>query len=287
MYILDESEFELLNSNAAVENYPAWDSDSTYDKDERVIYNNRIYKSLIDNNNEEPENSLNWFNKGATNPYKCIDKYINTQTISEDDLVMEFSFKNADTIAFFNVYAKAVKIEIYTNDNNLVRTIEKDLLTNVNNWGDYFYRKEEYIERFFIKGSFMLVGKLKITLYKTDNVKVGILQIGNESDLGLTLEDVKSDIDDYSKKNIDENGNVYLKQGNYADRLDCEVICPTSKFNTIRNRLIKSRGKAFTWIASEDDKFRELNLYGYYENFSISVDNPEMLTCSLSLRGLV
>ncbi len=287
MYILDESEFELLSSNATVEDYPAWDSDNTYNTDDRVIYNNRIYKSLVDDNSEEPGNGLNWFDEGATNPYKCIDKYINTQTINEDDLVMEFSFTNADTIAFFNVYAKAVKIEIYDVDDNLVGTIEKDLLTNVNSWEDYFYRKEEYIERFFIRGVFMLVGKLKITLYKADDVKVGILQIGSASDLGLTLEDVKSDIDDYSKKDIDENGNVYLKQGNYVDRLDCKVICATSKFNTIRNRLIKTRGKAFTWIASEDDKFRELNLYGYYESFSISVDNPEMLTCSLNLRGLV
>ena len=287
MYILDESEFELLSSNATVEDYPAWDSDSTYDTDDRVIYNNRVYKSLVDDNGEEPGTGLNWFDEGATNPYKCIDEYINTQTINEDDLVMEFSFTNADTIAFFNVYAKAVKIEIYDTNDNLIGTIEKDLLTNVNSWEDYFYRKEEYIERFFIRGAFMLVGKLKITLYKADDVKVGILQIGSASDLGLTLEDVKSDIDDYSKKDIDENGNVYLKQGNYADRLDCKVICATSKFNTIRNRLIKTRGKAFTWIASEDDKFRELNLYGYYESFSISVDNPEMLTCSLSLRGLV
>jgi hypothetical protein len=289
MYFLNaKSKFTLTSSNAPVENYPNWDSSSTYNTGEKVIHNNKIWESTIDSNNTEPaDDNINWAFISYTNPYKCIDEYINTQTISDNDIVIEFSIIKANGIALMNVEASEIIIDVYDADDNLIVTKNESAVTNISNWKDYFFNDIEYKNKFFFELPFIFNGKIVLTVKKTNQVKVGAILIGFLQDLGITLKGIKAGIDDYSKKVVDDNGNVFLKQGNYRDTIDCKVALKNADFNTAKQRLVNLRGLPILYLATTDEAYRELFLYGYYENFDFTFNSNNYNELNLTLKGIL
>ena len=288
-FLNTQGRFNLTSSTTPVEDYPAWDSATTYNTGDIVIYDNKIYKSLEDSNaNNQPDISpLAWGFVSWTNPYRCVDTYINTQTESDDDIVMWFDISKTNGIALFNVEASSVAMEIYGTDGTLLLSKEESAITGVSNWKDYFFTELEDTDRFFSPLPFIFQGKIKLTIKKLNKAKVGMVIIGYMQDLGITLQGVNAGIDDYSKKIIDENGNIYLKKGNYRDTLECKVFLYNTDFSTAKQRLVKLRGEPVLWVATEEDTYRELLLYGYYESFGFSISNSVTNELSLTLRGLV
>ena len=280
--------FTLTSSNAPVENYPTWDSSTTYNKDDKVIWNNHIWISLVDNNSSEPGADVNWFDEGATNPYRCLDKYINTQTTGPDNdsLIMEFDVTNVNAVVLLNLEALKVIVSAYDINGNLIGTVEKSTITGVTNWGDYFFGTITYNNKVLIEGPQLLKGKVTIEIQGSP-AKLGVVLIGFLEDLGITLQGVKSSIDDYSKKKVDTNGNVYLAEGNYADRFEGKVLLDLGDFNKIKQKLTSLRGQAYYYTATKEDICRELDVYGFYENFEIDIQNPVKAECSLTIRGLI
>ncbi len=287
--LMTKNRFTLTSSNASVENYPTWDSSTTYNKGDKVIWDNHIWSSLIDSNkNDEPGTDINWFGEGATNPYKCLDKYINTQTTgpSDSNLIMEFNVTNVNAVVLLNLEAFKVIIKAYDINGNLIDTVEKSTIIGVTNWDDYFFGDIIYKHKVLIEGPQLLKGKITIEI-QGNPAKVGVVLIGYLEDLGITLQGVRSSIDDYSKKKVDDNGNVYLQEGNYADRFEGKVLLDLGDFNKIKQRLTSLRGQPYYYSATEEDICRELDVYGFYENFEIDINNPKKAECSLTLRGLI
>ena len=283
--------FTLTSSNAPVENYPTWDSSKSYSKGEQVIWKNHIWTSEVDSNSSEPGTDVNWFDEGATNPYRCLDRYINTQTAMNDEtsLIMEFDVTNINAVVLLNLEALKVIVSVYDINGNLVGTIEKNALEGVTNWADYFFGEYDYVNKMMIETTQLLKGKIKIEIQGGSGkiAKVGVVLIGFLEDLGITLQGVKSSIDDYSKKKVDDNGNVYLQEGNYADRFEGKVLLNLGDFNKIKQKLTSLRGQAYYYTATKEDICRELDVYGFYENFEIDIQNPVKAECSLTIRGLI
>ena len=290
-FLNTDNKFTLASSNAPVENYPTWDSSTTYNKDDKVIWKNHIWISLIDNNSSEPGTDVNWFDEGTTNPYRCLDKYINTQTSMNDgtSLIMEFDVTNINAVVLLNLEALKVLVSVYDSDGNLITTIEKDVLTGITNWEDYFFGVYDYVNKLIVETPQLFKGRIKVEIQGTDKTpaKVGVVLIGYLEDLGITLQGVRSSIDDYSKKQVDNNGNVYLQEGNYADRFEGKVLVDLKDFNKIKQKLTSLRGQAYYYTATEEDICRELDVYGFYENFEIDINNPVKAECSLTIRGLI
>ncbi len=287
--LISKNKFNMTSSNAPIEDYPAWDSSTTYNKDDKVIYNDHIYTSLIDSNkNNEPDTGVDWFDEGATNPYKCLDKYMNTQTSGPDNssLIMEFDVTNVNALVLLNLDATKVIVTAYDTNNNEIETITKNALEGVTNWDDYFLGEYDYLNKMLIEGPQLLKGAIKLEI-QGNPAKVGIVLIGYLEELGVTLQGVKSSIDDYSKKQTAQNGNTYLQEGNYADRFEGNVLIDINDFNKIKRRLTKLRGQPFYYTASKEDVCRELDVYGFYENFEVDINNPVKAQCSLTIRGLI
>ena len=287
-FLNSKNKFTLISSNAPIEDYPEWDSSNTYNTGDKVIHNNKIWESAVDNNNTEPtEDNINWVFISWINPYRCVDEYINTQTESDNDIVMEFSITKVNGIALFNVEASSVAMEIFDVDGNLILTKEQSAITGVSNWKDYFFTELQYVNKFYSSLPYLYQGKIRLTIKKAEKARVGMVIIGYLQDLGITLQGINAGIDDYSKKQVDKNGNVYLAKGNYRDTLECKVFLYNTDFSTAKQRLTEIRGEPILWVATEEDTYRELLVYGYYENFSFAINNSITDELSLTLRGLV
>ena len=286
--LITKNKFTMTSSNAPIEDYETWDSSKNYDTGDIVIWNNKIWVSTADSNSSEPGTDNNWFMREWTNPYKCLDEYINTQTSMNDStpLIMEFDVTNVNALVLLNLEATKVIVTAYDINGNEIETITKNALEGVTNWDDYFFGEYDYLNKMLIEGPQLLKGKIKIEI-QGNPAKVGKVLIGYLEELGVTLQGVKSSIDDYSKKQVDENGNTYLQEGNYADRFEGNVLIDINDFNKIKRRLTKLRGQPFYYTASKEDVCRELDVYGFYENFEIDINNPKKAQCSLTLRGLI
>ena len=286
--LISKNKFNMTSSNVPVENYETWDSSKTYDKDVKVIWKNHIWTSLVDSNSSEPGIDTNWFDEGATNPYRCLDEYMNTQTIadSSNNLVMEFDVTNVNALVLLNLEATKVIVTAYDANGNEIETITKNALEGVTNWDDYFFGEYDYLNKMLIEGPQLLKGSIKLEI-QGNPAKIGGVLVGYLEELGVTLQGVKSSIDDYSKKQTDQNGNTYLQEGNYADRFEGNVLIDINDFNKIKRRLTKLRGQPFYYTASKEDVCRELDVYGFYENFEVDINNPVKAQCSLTIRGLI
>ena len=264
MYFLNTKDrFSLTSSTAPMENYPVWDSGTTYNTGDTVIYNNKICESVVDSNTSTPGEDANWADRGAINPYKCIDEYINTQTSSTEDIVIEFTINKVNGIGLINVIASSVEIEVYDSGDVLILKKEESAITGISSWKDYFFSDLEYKNKFFTELPYIFKGKIKLTVKKAETAAVGVVLIGFMQDLGLTLMDIRAGIDDYSKKVVDDNtGNIYLQQGNYRDTVDCKVLLKKTDFNTVKQRLVEVRATPVLWLADTTEDYRELFLYG-------------------------
>ena len=70
----------LTYSNILEDEYPLWVSGTTYNVDDKVIYNHRIYNRIIggDGTTTPILDLTNWLDLGATNKYRMFDNIISS-----------------------------------------------------------------------------------------------------------------------------------------------------------------------------------------------------------------
>ena len=108
----------LCGSSVAGSTYDRYDSTNTYATDETVLVDmssdgadevtpHEEYVSIADANqdNYPPDNSDKWTLLGATNQYKSVDGYVNSQTEgSGEDIEMVVDVSNANYVGLFELY---------------------------------------------------------------------------------------------------------------------------------------------------------------------------------------
>ena len=310
MRLVKLKDIELLYSNVSEDLYSEWDSSSTYNTGDRVYVTkesdgttertpHEIYESLADNNtgNYPPDHPDKWGLISATNRWKMFDQYVNTQTENDTTIEVVVKFPLCDTFALFNVDAIEVDWYLYkddyTNPDNLVTSGTIDLTESVPNWYEYFYSEIEYKNDVYVNGIPIYgTGQLKVVLKKSSGiVKCGMLCIGRERFLGLTQFDVSVSILDYSRKEVDDYGNIYLKQGRYAKKVECDFWLDTGQIDYVRRALADVRAMPAVYninnVNLQDNIFTSLIVYGFYKNFDIIISGTKYSKCTLEIEGIV
>jgi hypothetical protein len=281
----------------SVLNYEVWDSSKKYNTGDLVVYKKRdnlfyIYKSMADSNSNEPSKSLAWFEIGPENAYKPLDTYLNT-TITQDsskNLIIYFEAQAFDSVSLLLVNATHAKMQIIDSDGNVLLTEEKDLISGVTDWGDYFSADlNYYANSFFSFGlQYHRYIRIEIATIKNSTIELGKVIVGNRFYLGELTYGVSGNIDDYSKKNIDKNtGLVYLSRGRYNKELNGKISLKTETVDKIFGILTSKRATPTLYLSGAEDKFNKLNIYGFYKDFSITMDNYVLSTLNIRIQGLI
>lgn len=105
--------------------------------------------------------------------------------------------------------------------------------------------------------------------------------------LGTVQRGAGLSIVDYSTKNVDEFGNITIVERLTSNRVSVTVLISVSDINRIQTILNSVRAKPCVWSGSNLAKYQSLTLYGFYRNYEISLDNPELATLTLELESLV
>ena len=288
----------LVSSNVAEDTRPEWDSSATYNTDDEVIVKNienngitKIYKSLLDNNtgNYPPDNPDKWLDLGATNKWKMFDERVGTQTVNSDSIDVTITSNKISHVALFETEANSVMIEVYDSSDTLLAQYSPKLrLDSSLSWSDYFFGEILYRTAFVQQIPYIL-GTAKVrVLLEGSTVKCGMLLVGYGYYIGETKWSPNIGILDYSKKETDEFGQTFLKQGYYAKRAEVDVEIRSASVDKVQRLLASVRATPCIWQLNNDTTaYDSLVIYGFYNDFSVVLDGVVLSSCSLTIEGLI
>lgn len=288
------TEAMLVSSNAS-ETYPAWVSSTTYSKDAIVDYGIQLYKSLVNNNtNKTPSTEPTfWTNIGPDNTHAMFDDEVSTQTTSAGPLIVTVSTGIIESVYLGNLVGTMAKITVRNGLNGPVVYQSQQSLSGeaVADWYQYFFfdqltqRTQALFQGILPYGS----SHLTIEIQGSGNVSVGVVSFGKSRVLGETLIAPKASITDYSRKTTDDFGKVtFIKRG-YSKRLSVQIAIERLKLNAVQKALIDLRATPCLWISSDaNPEYEELiTIFGFYKDFTTSIDYPSFSLCNLELEGLI
>lgn len=283
----------LLTSSIPETDFPQWSSETTYNDGDRVIIlsTHKIYEALKTTINENPTTSpLSWLDLGYTNRWRMFDEKVGTASSATSNITVTLNPGIATGIAILglsgvlSVYVKMTTTEgiVYEKTINLYDP------SNIADWWSYFF------EDIRIK-SFALV--LDLPTYRASTLEVSlngetgqpvsvgslvvgrVLQYANSVDYGASV-----GIQDYSRKERDEFGNVTVVERAFNKRARWNFLIRNSEIDVFQENLAALRARPAVYIGNDD--YNSLVVYGFYRDFDTVISYPTSSECSIEIEGL-
>ncbi|PZP11496.1 MAG: hypothetical protein DI602_11450 [Aliarcobacter butzleri] len=296
MLLVPKDELVLLSSNVPTieDGIEVFDSSKTYNLGKTVQKDECIFESVKSENKDVPlanQTSPSWLYKGKVNKLRMFDDYMSTVT-KYPEIICEFRVSDIDTVAFFNLQAISVKVELYDRNEILLYSLEKDAYKrNVTNWYEWTVQKPIYERTLFFKGlPFTLNCRLKITIKNpNDFAQCGYFMYGRSLDLGLTLLEPKptSSIRNLLSKERQSDGTVNFSNSRLYKRVTLNVVVESFRITEIQNILEDYTVTPCLFIGVErDDSLNALTVFGFYKDFDkpIGLDYTQY---QIEIEGIV
>ncbi len=255
----------LVASNVPQSDHPAWSVGTTYPLGARVIKiaTHRIYESAIGGNaGNDPEGaSGQWIDIGPTNRWAMFDEALGTSTIKADGISVTLNSAAADSVALLDVVGTSVRVQTAGYDRTL--PVGSGAITFLDLPGTG--------------------GQITVTISGTGPVSVGTLLVGRTVSLGETEANPSAGINDFSRKETDDFGEVTIVERAWAKRMSAQAVIRNDAVDLVANRIAAVRARPALWIGNEGTD--SLTVYGFFRNFSIEIGQTAS-RLSLSIEGL-
>ena len=255
----------LASSSVAENDAPAWVATTTYPKGARVISaaRHRIYESLVAGNkaNDPAEAGGMWLDLGPTNRWAMFDAALGTSTSSAASIVVRINAGADNAVALLDVKGATVRVQATGYDRT--QPVGEAAITFLDLPAN--------------------PGQITVTIAGTGTKSVGTLLVGRLVALGVTEASPTAGITDYSRKEVDDFGEVTIVERPFAKRMAARALIDTTGVNLVANRLAAVRARPCLWTGQAG--LDSLTIYGFFKDFSISV-GPTVSKLSLSIEGL-
>lgn len=257
----------LTGSNVAEDDHPQWSSLTTYAAGDRVLrtVSHRVFESAAAGNigNDPLGTSGQWIDIGPVNRWAMFDQALGTLTTRNGSISVSLDpVAPINAIALLDVTAASIRVQAPGYD---VTKLLTDGATGAT-FADIPSTSETVL----------------ITVTGTGAVSIGTLLIGTLRGLGITEASPSVGIIDFSKKDVDDFGDVTLVERAWAKRMSVKALIATDAVDVVMQRLAAVRGFPALWIG--DDAFESLTLYGFYKDASITLDQA-VSTLTLNVEG--
>jgi hypothetical protein len=230
------------------------------------------------------ENSIYWKDLGATNRNKCVDKAVNSQSEQTGtEMWFEFEVKNIDKVILFNLDAKSSTIILYDPlvgiGSPVYEDTKDDLLntTSIINWRTLSQYEPILISNVdwtlpFFSGTLTVRIILENTV--SSLLKLGEILVGQNQQLGLTLDGVPITIKSSGKITQQENGDIVFEDEgditkvyrvfNFVVLFDSVALDTTlDQCDAMINKRIVVFGEN-----TDEEQYRSLIVYGFSRDAS-------------------
>ncbi|AHE94360.1 hypothetical protein [Campylobacter fetus] len=282
MTILEPVGFELIFSSAKDESYEEWSLNKSVIADSFYTYKNRVYKAASTFNADKlPDVDVRFVDFGATNKYKFVDEFINTQTENNGSLDIVVKPKdNVDIATFLGLEGENLIIE---------NSIAPLYFRKSRNWWEYFYAATKYLRTISLPVD-TRTQDLSFSITPINGfARLGMLMLGKRRYIGQTLSGAKSGLVDYSRVTKDAWGNATIIPGKTAKTAECSVVIETQDIDYIRDLISKLAGIPTVYLLDDNinKNIGAFTVYGMLKDFSISTVSQEKSELNLLIEGLI
>ena len=280
------------------ESETAWSSGAVYNRgdirrDGHYLY---AYAGLNGTNSTtSPSTSSSWVYMYPTNYYRMIDGQTSQKTVKTGEpLVFEVSNLNRDSLSLLEVDGSEITIEIIEIATSTVLWSLSEEIRDESGIVDFYtycfsgfdFKKDNYFE-LPLYGSDT---KVKITVDNgASNSAVGRLCFGQSYFLGETEFSGNLNIESYSVKSTNEFGETQLIQRGSVNLENFTLRVPIEKIPTLKRKRKELDAIPVLFVVddSEDSKMENLQTYGYWSSFDISLSNKRFATINLGIKGVL
>ncbi|MGO1303539.1 MAG: coiled-coil domain-containing protein, partial [Sphingomonas parapaucimobilis] len=251
----------LTASSVAEDDAPAWAAGMGYTVGARVLRQHRVYEALAANTGADPlALGGQWLDTGPSKRWAPFDQALGTVAQADGLMTMRLEAARIEGVALLDVTGATVRVQAAGYDRT--QAVTGGAVTFLD-----------------------LAGKswVMVTIAGAGSVSVGTLLIGRVVALGTTEASPTAGITDFSRKTVDDFGEVTIVKRGYAKRMTAKALIRTDALDIVANRIATVRAMPSLWIGQ--DGLDCLTVYGFFRDFSIEV-GPGVSKLSLSIEGL-
>jgi hypothetical protein len=290
---IDITEAVLVASSVPEDDYPPWDSTTSYLLGNRCLRNRRIYEALVANSGVDPAgsatNPATWLDLGMDNRWRMFDDKVGSQTAQAGGIAVTLQ-PNAviNALALFNLQGSTVTVtmtdpvegEVYRRTLSLVDV-------GVNRWYDWFFAPiGRHTDLVLLDLPAYGTAQLNVTIDNAgDPAACGHLVAGTQVELGVALYGANAGITNYSRTDIDEFGNASVVERAYSKRASFDIRLDTARVATVQRLLASLRARPVVWIG--EPSYEATIVFGFLKDFNLSISGPSISDGTLTIEGLV
>lgn len=258
-----------------------------------TVSSHRIYESLIGGNigNTPHKSPTQWLDLGMTNRWRVFDQSVTSQTEQVDSISYVVQTKGrVDGVALLNLSAAEAVITARESGGGAIvygpSTYSlRSSLPSTSFWS-WFFDPIEF-KRDFVDIDFppYLNLQLTITLNDTGNtVKCGAIVVGLSKTLGTSLVGASTGITDYSVKSQDDFGNYNVTERTFRKNGSFSIMVDRIASDGVQAVLEQYRATPVVYVGSS--AYSSAIIYGFYRDFTVSIDAATYSICTIDVEGL-
>lgn len=280
MYVLEPLKVtpEMLVYSSVPENdYPDWSSATAYALGARVLYQHMLWEAVAPNTNVVPGvDKLKWVELGYSNRWRAFDQRLGGQVSNgSSDIVYRVQVpRTMNAIAFFGLDAQTLSFKVTTPSDVVVydRTIELVTRDDVINFWTYMYNEFTFRPDIVVNELVIpAASTLEITVSGGAAPKVSEIMIGREINLGWTLVDTSLGIVDYSRKERDEWGGVYILPRPVTSTVTFQAVVDTINTNQVHQVARRIANKLCVFYATDGEDPFGTTIPGIMRDYELTI----------------
>lgn len=282
----------LVGTNVPENDYAEWAVVTTYGKGVRVIIasQHKVYESLqAGNAGKSPlTEGLWWIEVGPTNRWKVFDLSNSTQMVSATDVYYEVATGTVcNALCLLNM-SGALSVRRRVIDPTFGVMYDKTTsLVSVpieSSWFAWFFGERTQQSQ-FIDLDLPSYPNATIRVDVTGAPVIGVLMLGQLKTIGYGVKrGVRVGIKDYSRKSRNAWGDTVLVQGAFAKRASFALVLKNTELDNVHAVLASVRATPCLWIGYQP--FSCTIIFGFYNEFDISITYVNESDCTLDIEGL-
>ena len=288
----------LTSSTVPEADYPAWSAVPTYPVGERTTRAHRIYESARDGNtNHDPTVDANrappapwWLDIGPTNRYAMFDGEISTQTEADTSVTVVLHPGPFNAIFLAGLDAEDLAITVRDSPGGAVtESVSTPLEASAP--PDYW---EHFYDPYKPQTDYMLTGidpyhdaELEVTVSRSSGlVKIGILVVGDNAPLGLTLKGATAEPRSFNYIKTDDFGRTTIKKRKNARDMTAIANVDIAEANSVLEKLTAVMGIPVVLSGTNLPQYSGLRGFGLV-NGRLVYDKVDSATLNVTLQGLI